>query len=218
MIHTSMHEWCDKEEIKGSWCWVTHSSKSSLSLPLISHIDFTQLADQAASEIVITLPSPWEYLETFQLVYDHLKCWTTQSYMCSWNDCIGHTREVFEDHLDCSLLLQKKKEEKKESSVDVWTCYFINWSNFNKFWGQKIVWTCSIIFWVLLWYSFSSLTYHAITKVLTIHQELFFTLSQCPESFWAYRVGQEPSDSKSSRLHVDIIFRFCVIHLRYILL
>ena len=29
-------------------------------------------------------------------------------------------------------------------------------------------------------------------------------------------VGQDPSDSKSSRLHVDI-FRFCFIHLRYIL-
>ena len=30
-------------------------------------------------------------------------------------------------------------------------------------------------------------------------------------------VGQVPSDSKSSQLHVDI-FRFCFIHLRYILL
>ena len=27
-------------------------------------------------------------------------------------------------------------------------------------------------------------------------------------SFWAYRVGQDPSDSESNRLHVDI-FRFC---------
>ena len=27
-------------------------------------------------------------------------------------------------------------------------------------------------------------------------------------SFWAYRVGQDPGDSKSNRLHVDI-FRFC---------
>ena len=29
-------------------------------------------------------------------------------------------------------------------------------------------------------------------------------------------VGQDPSDSKSSRIHVDIIW-FCFIHLRYIL-
>ena len=27
-------------------------------------------------------------------------------------------------------------------------------------------------------------------------------------SFWAYRVGQDPSDSEPKRLHVDI-FRFC---------
>ena len=31
-------------------------------------------------------------------------------------------------------------------------------------------------------------------------------------------VGQDPSDSNSSRLHVDNIFQFCFIHLRYILL
>ena len=31
---------------------------------------------------------------------------------------------------------------------------------------------------------------------------------QCLGSFWAYKVGQDPSDSKSSQLHVDI-FRFC---------
>jgi hypothetical protein len=31
-----------------------------------------------------------------------------------------------------------------------------------------------------------------------------------------YTVGQDPSDSKSNRLHVDI-FRFCFIHLRNIL-
>ena len=30
----------------------------------------------------------------------------------------------------------------------------------------------------------------------------------CPGSFWAHRVGQDPSDSKSNRLHVDIV-RFC---------
>ena len=30
-------------------------------------------------------------------------------------------------------------------------------------------------------------------------------------SFWAYGVGQDPSDSKSSRLHVDI-FRFFCFH------
>ena len=30
-------------------------------------------------------------------------------------------------------------------------------------------------------------------------------------SFWAYRVGQDPSDSKSNRLHVDI-FRFWCFH------
>ena len=35
------------------------------------------------------------------------------------------------------------------------------------------------------------------------------TPDQCPGSFWAYRVGQDPCDSKSSRFHVDIIFRFC---------
>ena len=29
-------------------------------------------------------------------------------------------------------------------------------------------------------------------------------------------VGQDPSDSKFNRLHVDI-FRFCFIHLRYVL-
>ena len=34
---------------------------------------------------------------------------------------------------------------------------------------------------------------------------------QCPGSFRAYRVGQDPSDSKSSRLHVDI-FRFWCFH------
>ena len=32
--------------------------------------------------------------------------------------------------------------------------------------------------------------------------------NQCPGSFWAYRVGQDPSDSKSNRIHVDI-FRIC---------
>ena len=38
-----------------------------------------------------------------------------------------------------------------------------------------------------------------------------------PEKFWAlYRVSQDPSDSKSNRLHVHI-FRFDFIHLRYIL-
>ena len=30
---------------------------------------------------------------------------------------------------------------------------------------------------------------------------------QCPGSFWAIIVGQDPSDSKLNRLHVDI-FRF----------
>ena len=29
--------------------------------------------------------------------------------------------------------------------------------------------------------------------------------------FWAYSVGQDPSDSKSKRLHVEI-FRFCCFH------
>ena len=33
-------------------------------------------------------------------------------------------------------------------------------------------------------------------------------LDQCLGSSWAYIVGQDPSDSKSSRFHVDI-FRFC---------
>ena len=33
-------------------------------------------------------------------------------------------------------------------------------------------------------------------------------LSQCPGSFWAYIVRQDPSDSKSNQLHVDI-FQFC---------
>jgi hypothetical protein len=33
-------------------------------------------------------------------------------------------------------------------------------------------------------------------------------VKQCPGSFWADVVGQDPSDSKSSRLNVDI-FRFC---------
>ena len=32
---------------------------------------------------------------------------------------------------------------------------------------------------------------------------------QCPRSSWAYRLGQGPRDSKSSRLHVEVIFRFC---------
>ena len=40
----------------------------------------------------------------------------------------------------------------------------------------------------------------------------FLAIAGC----WAYIVGQDPSDSKSSRLHVDIIFRCCFIHLRYI--
>ena len=31
---------------------------------------------------------------------------------------------------------------------------------------------------------------------------------QCQGSFWAYIVGQDNSDSKSNRLHVDIL-RFC---------
>ena len=38
---------------------------------------------------------------------------------------------------------------------------------------------------------------------------------QCLRSFWAHIVGQDPSDSKTNQLHVDI-FRFCFIHLRYI--
>ena len=38
----------------------------------------------------------------------------------------------------------------------------------------------------------------------------------CLGRLWAYRVGQDPSDSKSSWLHIHI-FRFCFIHLRYIL-
>ena len=42
-------------------------------------------------------------------------------------------------------------------------------------------------------------------------------VNQCPGGFWAYIVGQDPSDSKSSRLHVDI-FWFCFIPLEYILL
>ena len=33
------------------------------------------------------------------------------------------------------------------------------------------------------------------------------------DGFWAYIVGQDPSDSKSNRLHVDI-FGFCFIHLK----
>ena len=32
---------------------------------------------------------------------------------------------------------------------------------------------------------------------------------QCLGRFWAYRVGQDPGDSKSSGLHVEIIFQFC---------
>ena len=37
----------------------------------------------------------------------------------------------------------------------------------------------------------------------------------CPGTFWAYIVGQDPSDSKSNRLHVDIV-RFFFTHLKYI--
>ena len=33
--------------------------------------------------------------------------------------------------------------------------------------------------------------------------------NQCPGSFWAYIVGQGPSDSESNWLHVDIIFQLC---------
>ena len=36
----------------------------------------------------------------------------------------------------------------------------------------------------------------------------FDALEQCLGRFWAYIVGQDPSDSKSNWLHVDI-FRFC---------
>jgi hypothetical protein len=39
---------------------------------------------------------------------------------------------------------------------------------------------------------------------------------QSPGSCWTYIVGQDPSDSEADRLHVDI-FRFSIIHLRYIL-
>ena len=34
-----------------------------------------------------------------------------------------------------------------------------------------------------------------------------YTTEKCPGSFWAYIVGQDRSDSKSNRLHVDI-FQF----------
>jgi hypothetical protein len=40
--------------------------------------------------------------------------------------------------------------------------------------------------------------------------------TQCLGSFWGLVVGQNPSDSKSNRLHVDI-FQTCFIHLRHIL-
>ena len=42
-----------------------------------------------------------------------------------------------------------------------------------------------------------------------------FHLRSVPVKFLGI-VGQDPSDSKSSRLYVDI-FRFCFTHLRYIL-
>ena len=41
------------------------------------------------------------------------------------------------------------------------------------------------------------------------------SLQAVPRKFLGI-VGQDPSDSKSSRLHVDI-FQFCFIHVRYIL-
>jgi hypothetical protein len=37
---------------------------------------------------------------------------------------------------------------------------------------------------------------------------LFICSDQCPGSFWAYIVGQDQSESKSSQLDFDI-FRFC---------
>ena len=52
-----------------------------------------------------------------------------------------------------------------------------------------------------------------IRKLLQLR---FGIANYCPGNFWAYIVSQDPSDSKSNRLHIDI-FPFCFIHLRYIL-
>ena len=41
-------------------------------------------------------------------------------------------------------------------------------------------------------------------------------LGAVPGKFLAI-VGKDPSDSKSNRVHVDIIFWICLFHLRYIL-
>ena len=60
---------------------------------------------------------------------------------------------------------------------------------------------------------------HPITQSLVngIHWLYWTTYNthQFLGSFWFIIVGQDPSDSKSNRLHVDI-FQFCLIHLRYI--
>ena len=45
-------------------------------------------------------------------------------------------------------------------------------------------------------------------KVSVYEWQQQHALNQCPGSFGAYRVSQDPCDSKSNRLHVDI-FRFC---------
>jgi hypothetical protein len=53
--------------------------------------------------------------------------------------------------------------------------------------------------------------------MLEVGRPLIMDPYNAQEVFGAYIVGQDPSDSKSSRLHVDI-FRFAFIHLRYIFL
>ena len=56
-----------------------------------------------------------------------------------------------------------------------------------------------------------------VNKVSTCNLITHISVFKCPESFWTYIAGQDLSDSKSNRLHVDI-YRFCFIHMRYILL
>jgi len=52
--------------------------------------------------------------------------------------------------------------------------------------------------------------------VLNLAQVEFRSSAPVPVKFLGI-VGQDPSDSKSTRLHVDI-FRCCFIHLRYLLI
>ena len=47
-----------------------------------------------------------------------------------------------------------------------------------------------------------------INVVFTLH--IYIVANQCPQSFWSYIVcDQDPSDSKSNQLHIDIFRRFC---------